>query len=32
MISILTGFDPAQLGMWVTFALVTVALVLYMLG
>jgi len=31
MISILTGFDPAQLGMWVTFALVTVALVLYML-
>ena len=31
MISILTGFDPAQLGMWVTFALVTVVLVLYML-
>ena len=29
MTALVSGFDPAQLGMWVTFAVVTVALVLY---
>jgi len=29
MTALVSGFDPAQLGMWVTFAVVTVVLVLY---